>query len=518
MVMTTKQMRKLAAAVAVASVTALTFAVNIQVAPPAAPSDTAAISVHLGAPPAHAFIKKLWGKVKDTFQKIWKKFIKPIGQKILDFIKKPMEKAKEKMKAIIDKAKKGLTKLLENKVLMTAIAFVLPKVIPGFDKIVKFVQQVMGKIERLTALASKYAGVVDAWVQGNKEKFKLAVGEASSTMDIVQKIDAVGVVTIVIELIKDKLLPFVRSKTIDLLEKVFSFIEVPINAARTAIASALGSIPFVGWALSGAVDVIINLGLKFLRSKGFEFVADQAAKLVGKLVDKVGGWLKKQAAKLDANPKFVKFFDKVKGFIAKAAKMFEKVKGAFSKVKGVLNILASKPSFGDVMAAGLGELARGLYNKALDWLGKNKQKAADKIGELVSKVRFLSGLKDILLGGFNEGGDAFLSGARACGSTHIQGSDIKKIASGLLGCLKDTALSAVKTAGVGALRGAWDAFVNFLGQSCDKAVTKLGEFAGKVTKIPLLNKASGLVNSAIDALRAGCTGAVEKVAAANPVK
>jgi hypothetical protein len=124
-------------------------------------------------------------------------------------------------------------------------------------------------------------------------------------------------------MVKGKIQEFVKGKTIDLLDMAYGLVEVPINAGKAAALGAISSIPFVGGVLSGVCDVIITQGLKLLREAGFSFVAEQAAKLAGMVVDKIGGYLIKGAAWAD---------NKLQPIVAKVKPLIDK---AMEFVKGV---------------------------------------------------------------------------------------------------------------------------------------------------------------------------------------
>src|SRR5256885_9183326 len=95
--------------------------------------------------------------------------------------------------------------------------------------------------------------------------------------------------------------------------------------------SAIGSIPIVGGVIAGAADFIITQGLRLLRSKGFEFVGDQAAKLADGALDRVGRALKSGvAAGLDRT--LAPLVARVQALLARAEKEIAPLRAAFARV------------------------------------------------------------------------------------------------------------------------------------------------------------------------------------------
>jgi hypothetical protein len=274
---------------------------------------------------------------------VWEKFRKGVLEKVADFIRKPIEAAKKGLQSLIDKALASLKNLFMEKVLVPALQWALEKIFPGAEKFMSYVEQALGKVESLMNAAEKYAEAVDAIILKNAQKFESVIGQVDSSLDVIHKFNVQMVVDIALAIAKEKADAFIKAKTIELLNKAYSLVETPIEMGKAAACSAIGSIPIVGGLLRGAADFIITQGLKLLRTKGFEFVADEAVELANKAIDWVGAKLKGVAAKVDVAIGPV--LDKIKGFIDKAVSVVAPVKEAFSKVKA--GLLKAK----DVMAS-----------------------------------------------------------------------------------------------------------------------------------------------------------------------
>jgi ElaB/YqjD/DUF883 family membrane-anchored ribosome-binding protein len=464
---------RVVASALIVSAALLAFTVNVRVLP------GAELRVEIGAPAA-AFDPVKW---------VWEKFRDGVLNKVLDFIKKPIEAAKNGLKALIDKALSGLKALLESKVLIPALVWALPKIFPSADKFFKYVQQIAGKAEMLMATAEKYAAVVDAFVQKNAQKMQQAIGESGSTMDLIQKFNVSMIVDILMNVAREKLLPFIKSKTIDLLNMAFGLIEGPIELGKAAACSAIGSIPIVGGILRGAADFIITEGLKLLRQKGFEFVADKAAELAGKVLDAIGNQLKGLAAKVD--DKIAPILDKVKGFLAEAAKYIGPIKEAWAKAKDVLGQLAKPGSFDNVVQAAGSEMATRLFDEFIKILRNNAPAAKAKLQELADKLSaVLPAVKAIavpVVAGIDAGASAFVDEAAKC-RDRITGIN-KESAQGVFDCLKTAFTSAAKVAGVEALRSLYDEFINLLRTNAPAAKAKLQSLADKLVAVFPASKA-----------------------------
>jgi hypothetical protein len=311
---------RLLGAAAVLSAGLMVTTVDVRVSP------TAARPIELSfVAEAHAFDPIGW---------VWDKFKNGVLDKVFNFIKSPIEKAKNALKSLIDKAINGLKNIFMTKVLAPAAQWALEKIFPGAEKFLAYAQELIGKVDTLMNMADKYAAAVDAIIMKQADRFKSVIGEVDNSMDVIQKFNVSMVVDIAIAYAKEKADSFIKAKTIELLNKAFDLVEGPINMGKAAACSAIGSIPIVGGLLRGAVDFLITQGLALMRTKGFEFIADEAVKLANRVIDAIGSKLKGVAAKVDDF--IAPVLDKLKGFIAKVASFVAPIKDAFSKVKNGL--------------------------------------------------------------------------------------------------------------------------------------------------------------------------------------
>src|SRR5437867_13312207 len=65
---------------------------------------------------------------------VWDKFRDGVLNKVVDFIKSPIESAKKGLQALIDKALAGLQKIFESEVIIPALIWAIPKIFPDADK------------------------------------------------------------------------------------------------------------------------------------------------------------------------------------------------------------------------------------------------------------------------------------------------------------------------------------------------------------------------------------------------
>ena len=272
-------------------------------------------------------VKKGLMALGDLLKWVWEtmrtKLLKPVG----DFFKGLFDKAKAAMKKLVDKALGALKGIFESKVLQPAIEWALGKILPGgqatLDKVKAFVQRILGKVQALVDRGNEFAETVQALAEKNVAKYQAAFAKFEAGLTKWTNITLADIAAQLVEMVKGKIQEFVKGKTIDLLDMAYGLVEVPINAGKAAALGAIATIPFVGGLLSGAADVIITQGLKMLREMGFNFVGEQAAKLAGMVVDKIGGYLIKGAAWAD---------NKLQPIVAKVKPLIDK---AMEFVKGV---------------------------------------------------------------------------------------------------------------------------------------------------------------------------------------
>lgn len=320
-----KSLRRLGVGL-VAAATILTLSMNLQVRPAAVGAGTAvSLELSIGAK-AHAF---------DPVSFVWEKFKHGVLDKVTEFIRKPIDAAKDGLQKLINTAIEKIKTLFSEKVLTPALVWALEKIFPKAEKILAYAQQIVGKVEGWMNIADKYANAVDALIVNNANKFSSVMGEVTTSMDVIQKFNLTMVVDILIVIAKEKAAEYIKSKAIELLDWAYGLIEGPIELGKAAACTAIGSIPFVGGLLRGAADFIITKGLVLLRDKGFAFVAEQAVKLGDMAITAIGDKLKGLAGKVDE--KIAPFLDKVKGFISKIAGYIGPIKDAFSKVTAGLN-------------------------------------------------------------------------------------------------------------------------------------------------------------------------------------
>jgi hypothetical protein len=304
---------------AIVAAAVLAFTLNVQPAP-------------VGGAVEVGFVAK--AQAFDPVSWVWEKFRKGVLDKVADFIRKPIEAAKKGLQSLVDKALNALKNLFMEKVLGPALNWALEKIFPGAEKFMTYLEQALGKVESLMNAAEKYAEAVDAIIMKNAQKFESVIGQVDSSLDVIHKFNVQMVVDILLSIAKEKADAFIKAKTIELLNKAYSLVETPIELGKIAACTALGSIPVVGGLLRGAADFIITMGLKLLRTKGFEFVAQKAVELANKAIDWIGNKLKGVAAKIDVAIGPV--LDKIKGFIDKAMSFVAPIKDAFNKVKSGL--------------------------------------------------------------------------------------------------------------------------------------------------------------------------------------
>jgi uncharacterized protein YoxC len=272
-------------------------------------------------------LKWVWESMRD-------KLLKPVG----DYFKGLFDKAKAAMQQLVDKALGSLKGIFETKVLQPAVEWALGKILPGgqatLDKVKGFVQRILGKVQSLVERGNEFAETVQALAERNVAKYQAAFAKFEAGLNKWTNITLADIATRLVEMVKGKIQEFVRAKTIDLLDMAYGLVETPINAGKAAALGAISSIPFVGGVLSGAADVIITQGLKALREAGFNFVAEQAAKLAGIVVDKIGGYLVKGAAWADT--KLQPIVAKVKPLIDRAMEFVQGVKDKWFKLRDKL--------------------------------------------------------------------------------------------------------------------------------------------------------------------------------------
>jgi hypothetical protein len=266
-------------------------------------------------------LKDLLGWVWNTLRD---KLLKPVG----DFFKNMIEKAKAALQKLIDKALQALKGIFENNVLQPALSWAMEKLFPAGNSLVEkvkgFVQRILGKAEALVQRGNEFADTVQALAEKNYAKFQAAMSKFEGGLNNWTNITLEQIAGQVVESVKGKIVEFVKGKTVELLNKAYSLVEAPINLGKTAALSAISSIPFAGGALAGAADIVLTMGLKMLRDKGFEFIGEQAGNLAGKAVDWLGGYLIKGAGALDA--KLKPFADRVRPIISKALEFVQGVK------------------------------------------------------------------------------------------------------------------------------------------------------------------------------------------------
>jgi hypothetical protein len=273
-------------------------------------------------------VKKGLLALKDLLSWVWNtmkdKLLHPVG----DFFKNMIEKAKQAVQALVDKAKQALEGIFNGQVIIPALVWAFENIFPGgkemLAKLRNFVERILGKAEALTARGNEFTEVVQALADRNLERYQAAMSKFEAGLTQWTNINLEQLAGQLVEYAKDRILEFVRSKTVDLLEKAYSLVERPIELGKTAALSAISTIPFVGGVLSGAADVVITLGLKMLRDLGFKFVADKVAELAGKAVDAVGGYLVRGAAALDS--KLQPILAKIRPFLNQALEVANGVK------------------------------------------------------------------------------------------------------------------------------------------------------------------------------------------------
>jgi hypothetical protein len=435
----------------------------------------------------------------DVVKIAWEKFREKVLNKVVEFIKSPVEHAKQGLKALIDGALKLLQKAFESDVILPALIWALPKVFPGAQKFLDYVRQIMGSIDRLTAMAQKYTAVVDALIQKNKDKFGQAMADVNNSMDFVQKFNVSMVIDILIAAAKEKAPPFIKSKTIELLDKAFSFVEAPIDAGKSAATAALGSIPIVGGLISGAADFVLTEGIKLIRQKGFEFIANKAVELANKAIDAIGQQLKGAAAAVDEKIKPV--LDMVKGFLKEIEPYLAPLKTAYNKLKAGLEMANKGP--GEMAAI---TLAKTLYGEFIDVLKKNAPAAKAKLQALADKAKTVLPAVGSLVGPILEGlGDAtadVIDEAASC-KDKIIGFNQEAMHS-LFGCLR-RALER------GVAFGGFDGFINLLKTNVPQAKQKLEWLAGKLAAVfPPAKTLVGPITAGLDAGSSTLVGEAQK--------
>jgi hypothetical protein len=183
--------------------------------------------------------------------------------------------------------------------------------------------------------------------------------------------------------------------------------------------------------------------------------------------------------------------------------------------KGVFECLKSALS-GSLKVAG-GEMVRSLFDQAIDLLRTNApaakeklQSLADKLAAVFSPVRAIAGP---VIAGINAGSTQFVDEAAKC-REQITGLN-KESAQGVFGCLKTAFTGAVKTAGIEAVKGFFDEFLDLLRSNCGRAAAKLAELVGKVASV--IPQAQSLSGTVLDALNNGCNGALDKAKGLVPI-
>jgi phage-related protein len=452
-----------------------------------------------GKPAAVGFVAQ--ASAFDPVKYVWEKFRDGVLKKVVDLIRRPIEKAKEGLKALIDKAKQALQKVFESDVIIPALIWAIPKIFPKAEKFLDYVRQVVGAIDKLTAMAQKYRAAIDALIQGNKDKYQEALAGINSSADLIQNFNVSLVVDILIVAAKENAPQFIKAKTIELLDKAYSLIEAPINAGKAAACAAIGSIPIVGGILSGAADFIITEGLKLLRKIGFEFVANKAAELANKAIDAIGRKLKGLAANVDS--KIAPILDKVKGFLKEAEKYVAPLKAAYAKVKMGLEMASKKGGLGTIVGVGL---ARTLYDEMVKLLRNNAPAAQKKLQELADKAKAVfptvGQLVGPILDALEYATGNFADQAGRC-RERITGFD-KESLNGVFQCLKGVVENSLAL-------GGFDSFVNLLKANVEAAKKKLEWLAGKLTAV--LPAARTLAGPVVSGLHGGADALVTEVGA-----
>ncbi len=266
---------------------------------------------------------------------VWRVFRDKVLRKVFDFIRRPFERAKAKLQSIIHSAIEKAKAFLKDRVIAPAMRWALEHIFPAADKILTYVQQKMGDVDNLMKTGEHYAAAVDAAIMGKLAPYKEAMGGVSSTMELIQKFHVSMVVDVLVQVAKEKIDPFIKSKVLDVLNWAWGIIEGPIMTAKAAVVSLVTAIPIVGGVLAAGLDLLLTKGLQMLKDKGFAFIQEKAVELGNKAIDWIGSKLRGVAARAD--DKIAPILDRIRGFVAKAEGVVAKVKDAFARVNAGLD-------------------------------------------------------------------------------------------------------------------------------------------------------------------------------------
>jgi hypothetical protein len=285
------------------------------------------------------------GLLDDPIGHIWNFLKDQVFGKIGALISAPIEQAKQALQNVINQAKQAISNLFMEHVLQPAINWALDKVFPGgaagFEKVKNAIARVFGAVDGMIDRVAGWADAALAIAERSPQRLQGAQAKFNAVLEKLKNFNLQQLVDILLPLAQEKLTEFVKSKTVELLEKAWSFIEKPIEAGKTAAISAIGSIPIIGGVISGAANAIITTGLAELRKAAFDFISSKAAELAGNALVQLGAWVRKGAAGADAwlQPAYNVFrglLDQAKPLIEKALAVYQKMKDTFNEVADAL--------------------------------------------------------------------------------------------------------------------------------------------------------------------------------------
>jgi len=271
-------------------------------------------------------MRKLREFTKGGFKGLWKKFKTQIFDKVKNWVTSKIRAAKntikKKVKAFFSKIKAVVKKKFISLVVKPALTFAFNKILPlkgaGFIKAQRAIHQFIGRYGDLEAKAKALAALLRAAADKSKSVYESALKNYDRTFASWLEFSIKSVVHVLGEVAKAKAEIHVLARARGLLEKAFGWAEKLITPLKTALATAVGSIPIVGGLLAVAANVAVSQGWKKLASYATKWVLGHLRKLVYKVIDKIVAAVARKAGKLDRWLKPI--FDIVGGSVARIRK------------------------------------------------------------------------------------------------------------------------------------------------------------------------------------------------------
>jgi hypothetical protein len=248
---------------------------------------------------AKGLIASEWERAKELLRDpvgyVWKHMKERLLQLWDELVIKPVNKAKEALEAAVNGVRASAEGLLRDHVITPAMKWAIDKVFGDktYEKVVDIANKILGSVEKAQARDGAAQEALEALAERDLAKFDAAFGRYEAQIADLKGMRAGGLLSGVVDYAQDRLTDFIRGKAVDLFNNVFDKFEIPLDAIKTAAVTSLGSIPFAGGILAGLADFIITEGIRWLREKAVEFVAQKVVELVTPLLNNLSAALKK---------------------------------------------------------------------------------------------------------------------------------------------------------------------------------------------------------------------------------